>query len=573
MKKKRIAVIDRELCTREKCGYMCMSVCPVNRMGEECITKEEETNFPLINELSCIGCGICVKKCPVRAITVINLTKERDNPIFQYGPNSFRLYGLPLPKKGVVGIIGKNGVGKSTSIRLLSKQLKPNFGDYSKEHTWEEVVSDLSPELSEYFSSTHKVSLKPQNVLSIQEVFDGTVEELIKKFDERNCFENAVKIFGLEKILKRKLNQLSGGELQKVAIAAAYARDATVYFFDEPLTYLDIGERMNVGIFMKNFSEEKSVMVVEHDLTVLDYMSDYVYIFYGEENAYGVVSNVKPVRRGINEYLSGFLSDENMRFRDHEIKVSRYSESEVSAPTFFSYGTIEEKLDGFSLHAEKGEIKEGEIIGIVGRNALGKTTFIRSLSVSKNITVSYKPQYIKAEEAIVRDVFSSRKLIPDVFEFAKEKFGIDKLLEKNLKELSGGELQRVAVVLALSTEADVYLFDEPTGFLDVEQRLAFSELLRKVIYEQKKAAFVVDHDVVFIDSVASRLVVFTGEPSVSGFATSPMNKKEGMNLFLKTMGITMRRDRDSNRPRINKPDSVLDREQKQSGAYFYSEEN
>jgi len=548
-----------------------MNVCPVNRMGEECITKEEETNFPTINEFACIGCGICVKKCPVHAITVINISGEKDDPVFQYGPNSFRLYGLPLPKKGVAGIVGRNGIGKSTAVKILSKQLKPNFGDYSKEYSWDEVLPNLSPELKEYFSSTQKISVKPQNVLYVTEAFDGTAEELLKKMDERNGFENAVKIFGLEKILKRKISQLSGGELQKVAIAAAYVKDATFYFFDEPSTYLDIGERMNIGIFMKDFSEEKSVMVVEHDLTILDYMSDYVYVFYGEENAYGVVSNVKPVRRGINEYLSGFLSDENTRFRDHEIKISKYSESEVSAPPFFSYGTIEEKFEGFSLRAEKGEIKKGEIIGIVGRNALGKTTFIKALSASKNITVSYKPQYIKAEDAIVRDVFSSRKLLPDIFEAAKGKLGVEKLLEKNLKGLSGGELQRVAVVLALSTEADVYLFDEPTGFLDVEQRLAFSELLRKVIDEQKKAAFVVDHDVVFIDSVASRLVVFTGEPSVSGSATSPMNKREGMNLFLKTMGITMRRDKDSNRPRINKPDSVLDREQKQNDAYFYSE--
>lgn len=572
MKKKRIAVIDRELCTREKCGYICMNVCPVNRMGEECVVKDEETGFPLINELACIGCGICVKKCPVHAITIINLAKEKDDPVFQYGPNSFRLYGLPLPKKkGVVGIVGRNGIGKSTALKILSKQLIPNFGDYSREYAWEEVLSNFNPELREYFSGAQKISVKPQNILSIAEAFSGTVEELLRKMDERNGFDNAVKTFGLEKILKRKLGQLSGGELQKVAVAAAYVKDASIYFFDEPSTYLDIGERIGMGIFMKNFSEEKSVMVVEHDLTILDYMSDYVYVFYGEENAYGVVSNVKSVRRGINEYLSGFLSDENMRFRDHEIKISKYSESEVSAPLLFSYGPVAEKFEGFSLYAEKGEIKKGEIIGVVGRNALGKTTFAKALSASKNIVVSYKPQYIKAEDAVVRDVFSSRKLLASVFEEAKSRLGVEKLLEKNLKELSGGELQRVAVVLALSTEADLYLFDEPTGFLDVEQRLAFSELLRKVINEQKKAAFVVDHDVVFIDGIASRLIVFTGEPSISGHATSPVDKKEGMNLFLKTMGITMRRDKDSNRPRINKPGSVLDREQKERNAYFYSE--
>jgi len=145
------------------------------------------------------------------------------------------------------------------------------------------------------------------------------------------------------------------------------------------------------------------------------------------------------------------------------------------------------------------------------------------------------------------------------------------LMEKKLTELSGGELQRVALCLALSQKADIYLFDEPTAFLDIEQRFEFAALLRKTISESEKAAFVVDHDVVFIDAIANRLVVFDGKSSVRGHASAPMDKRDGMNEFLKSAGITMRRDKDTFRPRINKPGSALDSEQKADGDYFFYE--
>jgi ATP-binding cassette subfamily E protein 1 len=144
-------------------------------------------------------------------------------------------------------------------------------------------------------------------------------------------------------------------------------------------------------------------------------------------------------------------------------------------------------------------------------------------------------------------------------------------MEKPLTSLSGGELQRASIAYALSQQAELYLFDEPTAFLDVEQRLRFSSLLRSVIGESEKSAFVVDHDVVFMDSIANRLIVFEGESSVMGNASSPYNKIEGMNAFLSSAGITMRRDKDSMRPRINKPESVLDREQRASNDFYARE--
>ena len=580
----RIAVVDRDLCTHSECGYQCMKVCPVNRMGQECIVKEkgEAPNFPIISEVLCIGCGLCVKKCPVDAISIINLAKELDEPIYQYGVNAFRLYGLPLPKEGAVSLVGKNGIGKTTTIRLLSRHVNPNFGDVKKKFTEKEILEKLPMELRRYFEQAGKdikVSTKPQYINKIKDAFDGTVKELLEDTVEKGKVKEIVEKFRLEEIVGRNVKHLSGGELQKVAIAAAYGKDSDIYYFDEVTNYLDIEERLKVGVLLRELAEDKSVLMAEHDLTILDYISSYVHIVYGTENVYGVVSGIKNVRAGINEYLKGFLKDENLRFREYEIGFKAHSESEVKTPVALEYGKLGKSFKDFKFESDEGKIRKGEILGLVGKNALGKSLFVKMLAgvekpdegESLKLKISYKPQYIEAEDIFVHEVFSAQKLNPIVFEECKRKLNLNTLMEKKLTEISGGELQRVALTLALSQEADIYLFDEPTAFLDIEQRFEFAGLLRKVISDNEKSAFVVDHDIVFIDAIANRLMVFEGKSSVDGHASSPYSKRDGMNAFLHMAGITMRRDKDTKRPRINKPGSALDKEQKEENEYYYTD--
>ncbi|MBI2079411.1 ribosome biogenesis/translation initiation ATPase RLI, partial [Candidatus Micrarchaeota archaeon] len=470
-------------------------------------------------------------------------------------------------------------IGKTTALRVLTKQLIPNFAIFDKTLTEKEIYERIPIETRRHLQGIGKqlkVSFKPQHVDKIREAFKGTVKELLQSITTKEISQIA-KLFRIEKILSRKIGQLSGGELQKVAIAASYAKDADIYYFDEPTNYLDIEERLRVAVILKNLAEEKNVMLVEHDLTILDYVSSYVYLFYGDENVYGVVSGIKNVRAGINEYITGFLKDENIRFRDHEIYFSKHSEGESKTKVKIDYSKFSKTFDSFSFSSNAGQIREGEIIGLVGKNALGKSLFIKMLAGAEKsdsgeqikLKVSYKPQYIHPEETLVRELFASQQLDGSIFEESKRMLKINMLMEKKLTELSGGELQRVALTLALSRDADIYLFDEPSAFLDIEQRFAFASLLRKVISESKKSAFVVDHDIVFIDSISNRLIVFEGESSVSGSAHPPMNKKDGMNKFLSVAEITMRRDKDTNRPRINKPDSALDREQKEKKEYYY----
>ena len=144
------------------------------------------------------------------------------------------------------------------------------------------------------------------------------------------------------------------------------------------------------------------------------------------------------------------------------------------------------------------------------------------------------------------------------------------LLTKKLNELSGGELQRVMIAKTLSQDAKLYLLDEPSAYLDIEQRLVTSKLIRDFMEQSGKACLIVDHDLLLIDYLSDQLMIFLGQPAIKGRVTGPFEMEKGMNLFLQGLDITLRRDADSNRPRINKPESQKDREQKSGGKLYYT---
>lgn len=143
------------------------------------------------------------------------------------------------------------------------------------------------------------------------------------------------------------------------------------------------------------------------------------------------------------------------------------------------------------------------------------------------------------------------------------------IMDREVKNLSGGEIQRVALTLCLGKPADVYLIDEPSAYLDAEQRLHAAKVIKRFVLNAKKTAFIVEHDFIMATYMADRVIVFEGSPGVECTANPPTSLVDGMNLFLNNLEITFRRDPNNYRPRINKKDSVKDSEQKQSGNYFF----
>ncbi|MCX8163619.1 MAG: ribosome biogenesis/translation initiation ATPase RLI, partial [Candidatus Micrarchaeota archaeon] len=559
--------------------------CPGVLMGQETVVIDKD-GYPIISEILCTGCGICPKKCPANCITIINLVEEVGRPIYQYGVNMFRLYGLAIPKdEGVVGFLGKNGIGKSTALHILAGIIIPNFAEYEKDWDYDKVIKNLGPLEQHYFKQLKekklKVSLKPQNIEKIKSVFVGTAYQLLKNLADEQKIKEVSKIFELDQILERNVAVLSGGELQRLALAAAYIKEADLYYFDEPASYLDIEQRLKVAKIIKELSKDKKVIVIEHDLALFDYLVDYVYVFFGQENAYGIVSKIKNSRVGINQYLEGFLKEENIRFRDYEIKFRHTALEQPRNEILLAYPSFSKTFENFSFKTEEGKIYQGEVIGIIGKNSLGKTLFADILAgkiladqklEEKKLKISYKPQHIKAVEGLrVIDYISQNIVEGGFFQEICTKLNINSIAEKSLDQLSGGELQRVEIARALATNADLYLLDEPSAFLDVEQRLFLASLIQRLISNSSKACFVIDHDLILIDAISNRLIVFEGQSSKYGQASSPLSKIAGFNRFLKGVGITLRRDKDSFRPKINKPGSRLDIEQKEKNSYYFIE--
>ncbi|WP_287585313.1 ribosome biogenesis/translation initiation ATPase RLI [Candidatus Borrarchaeum sp.] len=589
----RIAIVEPDRCKPKDCGLVCIKYCPGVRMGEETITLDPETGKARIAENLCTGTGICVKKCPFGAIHVVNLPAELEKDVsYRYGANRFVLYRLPIPRpEKVTGLIGQNGTGKSTALKILSGDFKPNFGLYDEPPEWDEIITAYrGSELQSYFEklSTESIRVvqKPQYVDKIPNVTKGVVSELLEKVNERNMLKSIIEDLRIDKIMDRELSVISGGELQRVAIAAVILKDADVYLFDEPSSYLDIYQRVEVAKVIQRLAKEgKTVIVVEHDLAILDYLSEYVCVLYGEPAVFGVVSHPHGVREGINIFLDGYLPSENMRFRKDAIQFHlRPPRSKPVGKALFDFEEMEKRYDGFKLTTEGGKVFIGEVIGILGANALGKSTFIKLLAgieepdkgevPSEDLKVSHKPQYISPKfDGSVKELF--REEIGKVIntEWFKSEVNrpltIDPLLDCSIDSLSGGELQRVAIALCLARPADIYLLDEPSAFLDVEQRLAAARAIKKIAESRDVVAFVVEHDIVTIDFISDRLMIFSGQPAVEGYAMKPVDLRSGMNKFLKLMGITFRRDPQTGRPRVNKEGSKLDRLQKEEGEYYY----
>jgi ATP-binding cassette subfamily E protein 1 len=589
----RIAVLDKELCQPKKCGLECIKYCPVNKSGADCIILNEEVKKAQIDENLCNGCGICVKVCPFEAITIVNLATElATDKIHQYGMNSFRLYRLPTPKKGeVVGLLGRNGMGKSTVVNILSGNIKPNLGNYENPPEWDEILKFFAgTELKDHFEKIKnqniKASIKPQQVYNISQMFDGTAKELLDKYDQRGAASDLIKHLDLGNSVEHAIKELSGGELQRLAVAVCASREADFYFFDEPSSYNDVFQRRGVARVIHSLANSgKSVMVVEHDLTLLDFLSDYIEILYGEPAAYGIVSGILSTKVGINVFLDGYIPSENVRFRDKKFSfdVSTSQDDFEKGDVVISYPTLKRKYPAFSVIVEPGQVRKGEVLGIMGANALGKTTLMKMIAgvekpdegtIDKSITISYKPQYIPNDYDV--DVISVLEKANEgaIFGSIEEEQIIDplkikKLYNKTIKNLSGGELQKVAVATCLLKKADVYALDEPSAFLDVEDRITIAKFIQRFVRSFGKSAIIIDHDIQLMDLISDVMVIFEGTSGIEGFASSPLTKAEAMNRFLRSLDITFRRDEHTSRPRVNKAESRLDKQQKTTGHFYY----
>jgi len=271
----------------------------------------------------------------------------------------------------------------------------------------------------------------------------------------------------------------------------------------------------------------------------------------------------------------------------------------------------------FTLHISEGSFTDAEVIGMLGQNGTGKTTYMEILAgiydkekapaenkengkeggeggeqeepkkkefdceavslPGQAVSVSYKKQdyapKFRRYKGTVRELLERNVQMAftnSLFKmFVMRPLRMDELLDLHVNTLSGGELQRLAILVCLGTPAHVYLLDEPSAGLDCEQRVIVAKVIRRwLVSHMQRTVFVIEHDAMMMSALADRMILFSGRPGVEANASSPMTVYEGFNAFLKQLDVTFRRDPVNHRPRINKPESVKDREQKQKGEYY-----
>ncbi len=427
----------------------------------------------------------------------------------------------------------------------------------------------IGDELYKYMSLLNEnkmiVSYKPQEIGQYSKL-EIKVKDYIKDSDLIDS--KYIELFQLSHLFERQLNQLSGGEMQRLIIAKTCAKEANAYFFDEPSAFLDIKQRIiSSNLINEKCTDDKYLVCVEHDLCILDYICDYIVCLYGQKNAYGVVTSISSTKNGINNYLEGYFKSENLRFRDEPVTFSKFlvERTEGKEVTIHEYEDLKIEYDNtnFCLDIKGGKINVGEIVLLIGENGTGKTSFIQKLSKDASIISSIKRQnpYIKYDGKVkeylednINNMLGDSRFIFGII----KALDIDKLYEIEVNNLSGGQMQKLSIITCLGRNANLYLLDEPSAFIDVEDRCKLAKIIKQFACDYKKTVFIIEHDITLATNISDKVIVFEGQPGIKCTASEPYELATGVNKFLKSIDVTMRKDSVTGRPGINKPKSQVE---------------
>ncbi len=455
------------------------------------------------------------------------------NVSFEYEDGTGIISDLNLNIKDgeVVLLCGESGCGKSTLIRMING-LIPNYyrGNLSGKVTVDgcDTASSQLRELAEHVASVFQ-NPKTQfyNVDSTEEMVFSLENRGMSREEMDARLKRTIQKLKMDNLVGRNLFKMSGGEKQKVACACADTSDADIIVLDEPSSNLDLHTIRELADIIKKWkSEGKTVVIAEHRLYYILPIADRVlYLNNGRIDL--ECSPNELIALGKEKLNSmGLRSTDIMSLPVHSKEVNEKDKIILANFHYIYPGRLQE-----SLNVPKVNVARNAIIGIVGDNGAGKSTFARALcgldrrasgSIELQGELLARRKRLKKTFMVMQDV-GHQLFTDEVHEemvFSLDKVDEDSetlisgiLEELNLKDkaerhphsLSGGEKQRVAIGSAVISDRDVIVFDEPTSGLDYKHMKAVSGLI-KDLKEKGKTVFIVTHDPELIAECCDELI-------------------------------------------------------------------
>ncbi|KAH0886923.1 hypothetical protein HID58_063019 [Brassica napus] len=495
-----------------------------------------------------------------RQVTNVANDVPLDIPTHRYGPGSFDIHGLPNLYLGtVVGLLGGKSTGKTTCLKILAGQLKPNLGRFEDPPEWDEIIDHFDTEhirtyLTRLQTNTLNVALKSQDLTVYRSSLTVRTSLEESKGTGFDSMEELIEDLDMTSMLDTCVTDLSDAELQRFAIASTIVQMADVYLFDEPTIFLDARQKYQVArVILSVVKPDRYVCITDNDMSVLDLVCDHI-LYTGEETTSGEV-----------------------HLDHYPLTLEELSEEIVTPPTYRYPETVVKGFGTFSLHVMGGDLRSSEITVVLGNMHTGKTLFLEWLNrISVGQDFSHKDQkMIKCEnrhDTVATHLYRLIRFssLDRVFqELVLKPLGIVKILDKRIKEVSQSTLQKIAIATCLGQEgARVFLLDEPSIHLDARERVIAAQTIKRFIAYSRKAALVVEQDFMMATYLADRVIVVQGEPGVQSTVNSPVLMSNGVNQYLSDLNITCRTNRFTSLARMNKPRSVEDEEQKTGGHFF-----
>lgn len=468
-------------------------------------------------------------------------------------------FNLKIQQGECILLTGPSGCGKTTITRILNGLL-PSFykGDISgKAMLDQNNIADMKNyEIAEHVGSVFQ-NPRTQffNVDTDSEIVFGLENSGIstEKINER--LKTVSRNLKIEKLRGRDIFKLSGGEKQKIAFASVYAMSPDIFLLDEPSSNLDTEGIYELAECLKRVKKEgKTIIVADHRIYYLmDIVDKIIYMKEGEiRSIYKRDEFLKIGYKDLNSMgmrvsrLKDLTSVLNKTGSSSKIEVIDVSEK-IKKPGDTDIEGIEEdafsmenkdvlSLKELSIRRGKRELisnlnlnfRSGEIVGITGRNGLGKTTFLRSITgLHKEYTgeIYFNGKKIKPKELLKKSYLVMQDVNYQLFaESVREECslgikGVDKervdqvldelglldYADKHPNTLSGGQKQRLALAVSIISKRKIIALDEPTSGLDYENMIRTSKIIKKLANDNKMI-IIVTHDEEFIANCCNRVV-------------------------------------------------------------------